>query len=52
MMWLLVVSVMGMSVYSGSYPSYESCAAAGRAKAVSLVISGKQSVTWHCTRMN
>lgn len=51
-MWLLVVSVMGMSAYSNEYPTYQECADAGRSKAIEYTLRGKTSVTWTCTRQD
>lgn len=48
-MWLLVVTVMGMSVYSNTYPTLEACQAAGRQKAIQLALQGKQGAIHTCT---
>lgn len=50
-MWMLVVFVAGMSVYTNTYNSYEACEQAGRARAWDLAAKGKLGAGWNCTRI-
>ena len=48
-MWTLVVVVAGgMLVYTNTYPTFEECERAGRAKTIEL-IKKNIGVAWDCT---
>lgn len=49
-MWLLVVYVAGMSVFSATYGSYDECARVGRAKSWELASRNKLGAGWSCTK--
>ena len=49
MTYALVVMVMGMAVFTASYPSREACMRAGKLKALELAASGKMGATYTCT---
>ena len=49
-LWLLVVFVGGMTIYSNTYPTLSACEAAGRAEIIARAKFHKQGVGYNCTR--
>lgn len=49
-MWLLVVFVGGMTVYSATFTTWEACQDAGRARIIALAKVHKLGAGYSCTR--